>query len=70
MRYVKTPVIKSTIDLNEALKSFEKVIVAESGTPKEDERDILALVIEDYERKNFLIEAPFEYDNAIYVAKV
>ena len=37
---------------------MEFLFDAPAGTPESDEADILALVIDDYERKHFPIEAP------------
>jgi HTH-type transcriptional regulator/antitoxin HigA len=37
---------------------MELLFDAPAGTPESDEADILALVIDDYERKHFPIEAP------------
>ena len=41
-----------------ALKRFELLFDAPLGTPESDEADILALIIEEFENKNYSIEAP------------
>lgn len=50
--------IKTTEDYNEALKRMELVFEAETGTIESDEADILGLLIEEYEKKHYPIEAP------------
>ncbi len=49
---------KTNKDYENALKRMELLFDAPAGTPESDEADILALVIDDYERKHFSIEAP------------
>ena len=41
-----------------ALERLEKVFDAKSGTPKGDELEILALLIDQYEKEHFPIDAP------------
>ncbi len=50
--------LKTNNDYMNALKRMEFLFDAPEGTPESDEADILALVIDDYERKHFPIEAP------------
>ena len=50
--------LKSNKDYENALKRMELLFDAPAGTTESDEADILALVIDDYERKHFPIEAP------------
>jgi len=50
--------LKTNKDYENALKRMELLFDAPAGTPESDEADILALVIDDYERKHFPIEAP------------
>ncbi len=57
-RTVTVPVIESADDLAQALARLNEVFMAEDGSLEADERNALALVIEDYERKAFPIEAP------------
>jgi len=50
--------LKTNKDYENALKRMELLFDSPSGTPESDEADILALVIDDFERKHFPIEAP------------
>ncbi|MBC8063589.1 MAG: helix-turn-helix domain-containing protein [Chlorobia bacterium] len=58
MKTVTVPVIKTDEDLQQALRSLERVFMADSGTHEADEREALALVIEAYERKHYPMEPP------------
>jgi HTH-type transcriptional regulator/antitoxin HigA len=50
--------IKTEADYQKALKKLEEIFDAKIGTPESDEADILGLMIDEYERKHFPIEAP------------
>ncbi len=50
--------IKSETDYQEALKKLESLFDAPIGTPESDEADLLGLIIDEYEQKNYPIEAP------------
>ena len=50
--------IKSESDYLTGLKRLEVIFDAETGTPESDEADVLALMIDEYEKKHYLIEAP------------
>lgn len=50
--------IKSESDYEEALKRLEEIFDAKMGTPESDEADILGLLIDEYEKKHYPIEAP------------
>ncbi len=50
--------IKTESDYQAALKRLEIIFDAEIGTQESDEADILGLMIDDYEKKNYPIEAP------------
>ncbi len=50
--------IKNDTDYQKALKRLEEIFDARLGTPESDEADILGLMVEEYENKNFPIEAP------------
>lgn len=50
--------IKTVVDYREALKRFEFLFDAVIGTPESDEADILGLMIDEYEKKYYPIEAP------------
>jgi HTH-type transcriptional regulator/antitoxin HigA len=50
--------IKSENDYQEALIRLDEIFDAKMGTKESDEADILALLIDDYEKKHYVIEAP------------
>ena len=50
--------IKSELDYQNALKRLEVVFDSLIGTPESDEADVLGLMIDDYEKKHYSIEAP------------
>jgi HTH-type transcriptional regulator/antitoxin HigA len=50
--------IKSEEDYNQALVRLELLFDAPIGTPESDEADILGLIIDEYERKHYFIDAP------------
>ncbi len=50
--------IKTEADYLKALKRLEEIFDSKIGTPESDEADILGLMIDDYEKKNYPIEAP------------
>jgi len=50
--------IKTEADYRLALKRLEEVFDAAIGTTESDEADILGLMIDEYERKHYPIEAP------------
>ena len=50
--------IKSESDYQQALKRLEVVFDALIGTPESDEADLLGLIIDEYEKKHYPIEAP------------
>ena len=50
--------IKTNSDYQNALKRLEVIFDAEIGTHESDEADILGLMIDDYEKKHYPIEAP------------
>jgi len=50
--------LKSEADYRLALKRFEEIFDAEVGTPESDEADILGLMIDEFENKQYPIEAP------------
>lgn len=50
--------IKTEADYQTALKRLELVFDAKTGTTESDEADILGLMIDEYEKKYFPIEAP------------
>jgi HTH-type transcriptional regulator/antitoxin HigA len=50
--------IKSEADYKFALKRLEQVFDAPIGTLEGDEADILGLLVDEYEKKHYPIEAP------------
>ena len=50
--------IKTDSDYKIALSRFEKIFDAAIGTIESDEADILGLIIDEYERKYYSIDAP------------
>ena len=50
--------IHSNQDYLESLQRFELIFSALKGTPESDEADILAIIIDEYEKKHFAIESP------------
>ena len=50
--------IKTETDYTQALKRLEIIFDAEIGTVESDEADVLGLLIDEYEKKHFPIEAP------------
>lgn len=50
--------IKSEKDYQSALERLDQIFDARKGTQESDEADVLALLIDEYEKNNFPIEAP------------
>jgi HTH-type transcriptional regulator/antitoxin HigA len=50
--------IKTEVDYRAALKRLEIIFDAPIHTPESDEADILGLMIDEYEKKHYPIEAP------------
>lgn len=50
--------IKSESDYRKGLKRLEILFDAQTGTPESDEADVLALLIDEYEKKHYRIETP------------
>lgn len=55
---MKLKPIRTEKDYALALKRLDNIFDAEPGTKEGDELEILALIIEDYEDKNYPINAP------------
>jgi HTH-type transcriptional regulator/antitoxin HigA len=55
---MKIKPIKTEEDYRNALKRLEEVFDAKVGTPDSDEADVLGLLIDEYEKKYYPIEAP------------
>ncbi len=54
--------IKTETDYTQALKRLETIFSAEIGTTDSDEADVLSLLIDEYEKKHYPIEAPDPID--------
>jgi len=50
--------IKSKTDYRNTLKRLEDIFDAPIGTAESDEADILGLLVDEYEKKHYPIEAP------------
>ncbi len=50
--------IKTETDYREALKRLNVIFDAPSGSSESEEADVLGLIIDDYEKKHYPIEAP------------
>lgn len=50
--------IKTEADYKNALKRLEIIFDSAVGTPESDEADVLGLMIDEYEKKHYPIEAP------------
>jgi HTH-type transcriptional regulator / antitoxin HigA len=50
--------IKTEVDYREALKRLEIIFDAAIGTSESDEADVIGLMIDEYEKKHYPIEAP------------
>ena len=50
--------IKTESDYRKALNRLDEIFDGPSETPESDEADILALLVDDFERKYYPIEAP------------
>lgn len=50
--------IRTEEEYQKALKRLEKLFDAKASNPESDEADILGLMIDEFEKKNYPIEAP------------
>ena len=50
--------IKTETDYKKALKRLDVIFDAKKGTAESDEADVLGLLIDEYEKKHYPIEAP------------
>lgn len=50
--------IKTEADYRKALERLDEIFDAKIGTPESDEADVLGLLIDEYEKKNYAIDAP------------
>ena len=63
---MKLKKIKTKKEYESAMEKFENIFQAKAGTPESDDADVLALLIEDYENRHFVIEAPNPIDAIKY----
>lgn len=59
--------IRTSREYQAALKEVETLWDAREGTPKADRLEVLALLVEAYERRHFPIEAPHPIDFLLHV---
>lgn len=55
---MKIKPVKTESDYKNALKRLDEIFDATVGSPESDEADVLAVLIDEYEKKHFPIEAP------------
>lgn len=55
---MKIKPIKTESDYKKALKRLDDIFDSPAGTPESDEADILALLVDEYEKKHYSIDAP------------
>jgi len=58
IRIMNIKLIKTETDYQEALKRLESIFDAPIGTTESDEADLIGLLIDEYEKKYYPIEAP------------
>ena len=58
LKTMNIQLIKNEVDYNQALKRLEVIFDASTGTTESDEADVLGLLIDEYEKQNYPIEAP------------
>jgi HTH-type transcriptional regulator/antitoxin HigA len=56
--YMQLKILKTKKDYLNALTRFEQIFQAKTDTKESQEADVLALLIKEYEDKNYLIHAP------------
>lgn len=55
---MEAKIIKTRKEYQQALKRFEEIFQAKTGTKESDEADVLSLLIKTYEDQYFIIHAP------------
>ena len=50
--------IKTSVDYRKALKRLDEIFDAKINSPESDEADLLAIIVDEYEKKHFPIDAP------------
>lgn len=56
--YIENRLLKTKSDYSKALKRLEMIFDAPVGTTESDEADLLGLLVDEYEKKHYRIEAP------------
>ncbi len=56
--YIENRLLKTKSDYLRALKRLEMIFDAPFGTNESDEADLLGLLVDEYEKKHYKIEAP------------
>lgn len=51
-------ILKTDLDYKKSLSRLDEIFDAKVGTKESDEADVLGLIIDEYERKHYPIEAP------------
>jgi HTH-type transcriptional regulator/antitoxin HigA len=54
--------IKTELDFKIALKRLNEIFDAKIGSKESDEADVLELLVDEYEKKYYPIEAPYPID--------
>ena len=57
-KFMNIRLIKTEAEYHIALERLKEVFDAETGSPESDEADILGLLVDEYEKKHYPIEAP------------
>lgn len=55
---MKAKIIKTAEEYDQALKRLEKIFDAKPGTPEGEELELLALLIDNYEKEQFPVDFP------------
>ena len=55
---MNTKLIKTEEEYQQALNRLDELFDAPIGTPESDEADVLALLVDDYEKKHYAIDTP------------
>jgi HTH-type transcriptional regulator/antitoxin HigA len=50
--------IRAEKEYREALRIIEGLMLAEAGTPEGDQLEVLAILVEDYERRHYPLDQP------------
>ena len=56
--YMRLKILKTKKEYLTALERFEEIFQAKAGAPESDEADVLSLLIQVYEDKHYILDAP------------